>query len=286
MKAVSKIPRQIEIKIKAVYSSLKPAEKRAADFFTEEPEKVKSMTITNLAKSAGCSEATICRFAKKLGYDTYSEMKDDLINTELTPSVGITSSYKEEDTAGDILKKTVDICIQALQDTYCSVDVAQLEGAANALEKAEFIVCVGTGDAETVVLSLFNKLTRIGRRVSYTSDTDMMHILTAQLKKNDVIVCVSHSGRTRNIANIARLAKNKGAKVIAITNYPMSQLAKRADYALFTASFTESLVGEVISKRIAELCIVESLFITLVRRNNKYLEAMQRSNDSVIVNKY
>lgn len=284
--AITGLPRHIEIKIKAVYSSLKSAEKKAADFFAEEPEKVKTMTISNLAHSAGCSEATICRFAKKLGYETYSELKEEIVNSEGGKPVGIINSYSGDDSVKEILKKTFDLSIQALQDTYNALDLEQLEGACRALEKARFVLCVGVGDAEAVAKTIYSKLIRIGRHVNYASDTDTMNILCAHLTKDDLLICISHSGRTRNVANVASRARKKGATVIAITNFPMSQLAKRADYSLFTASFAESFNGEIISKRIAEMCIVEAMFISLIRKNEAYLNAMNESNESISGNKY
>ncbi len=279
----SGLPRHIEIKIKAIYSSLKPAERKAADYFTKEPALIKELTISKLASSAGCSEATICRFAKKIGFETYSELKDEIVNSEGSQIVSVAKSYSKNDSVFDVLQRTFDMG----GSSYSAIDMKQFEEAFNALKKAETVLCVGVGDAAIVASAIYNKLIRIGRRCYMASDTDTMNILCCSLlKKDDVVICISHSGKTKNVVNVATNARKKGVKVIALTNFPMSQLAKRADYSLFTASFAESVNGEVISKRIAELCIIESLFISLILSDKEYTRAMDVSNESVSYNKY
>lgn len=279
------LPHEIELKLKAVYVSLKRAEKKAADFLVHDPEAFASMSITETAQKAGCSEATLCRFVKKLSYDNYPDFKDALQGMEDADYVDVFNSYSEQDSCIDIMKKTFQISINALQDTSLSIDNEEFEQAFLALKKATRIVCLGAGDAGTVAEALHNKLLRIGKVSFCPKDTDVMNTIATGFCKDDVAVCISHSGTTRNIIQAAKLYREKGVKVIAITNYPMSQLSKHADYVLFTASFTESINGEIISKRLAELCIIESLFVSLIMSDHKLSDAMKESNNSVLWNK-
>jgi DNA-binding MurR/RpiR family transcriptional regulator len=77
-----------------------------------------------------------------------------------------------------------------------------------------------------------------------------------------------------------------GATVISITNYPVSPLAKNSDIILLTAVFTNNVEGEVISKRIAQLCILESLYINiLLKLKQKVIEDLEKSELAVELNK-
>ena len=105
------------------------------------------------------------------------------------------------------------------------------------------------------------------------------------MQKGDACVLISHSGRSRTTVNTARRAREMGATVISITNYPYSQLARLSDCVLTTASFMEHS-GEVITKRISELVLVESLFISvMLRGGGAYQTALARSNEALVENK-
>ena len=57
--------------------------------------------------------------------------------------------------------------------------------------------------------------------------------------------------------------------------------------ALLTAAFSRDLTGEVVSKRIAELCIIETLYINyLLKKGKPALEQLRASNDVVSINKW
>ena len=99
-------------------------------------------------------------------------------------------------------------------------------------------------------------------------------------------MAVSHSGQTRTLLDVVREARKVNAVVIAITNFPSSELAKLATHVLQTAVFTSYISGEIMSKRVSELCIIESLFVSfLLRRKQPYTARLAASNEALKVNK-
>jgi len=116
----------------------------------------------------------------------------------------------------------------------------------------------------------------------FAFDFELQLINTSRLSQGDVLVAISYSGKTKTIVDIVKHARNLGVKVIAITNYPLSPLAKNADIVLLTASFAENIRGEIISKRITELCILECLYVNVLVKNRKKLSKhMEKSNESI-----
>jgi RpiR family carbohydrate utilization transcriptional regulator len=75
----------------------------------------------------------------------------------------------------------------------------------------------------------------------FAFDFELQLINTSRLSQGDVLVAISYSGKTKTIVDIVKHARNLGVKVIAITNYPLSPLAKNADIVLLTASFAENI---------------------------------------------
>lgn len=280
------LPHNLDIKIKSVYSSLKTAEKKIADYLVLHADEAKELTITEMGKKAGCSEATITRFVKKLRYDGFIKFREDLILSETRKKISIPNSFQDTKSSIELLNQTFRISIQALEDTLLSINADEFCLTVEVLQNARKIAAFGAGDAYSVALIFYNKFVRIGREAYTAQDIDEMNILCSQMDERDAIICISHSGSTRNIIHIAQQAREKGTKVIVITNYPMSKLAKLGDHVLYTAAFSTDANGEIISKRLPEMCIVDSLYLAIIMSDEKYNTALIKANNSVSYNKY
>ena len=93
----------ISLKIKLSYDKMGKAEKRIADWIFENPKKIISLSIIELAEQCRCGEATIVRFAKRLGLNGFQELKFSLAaeNGGSPASTHITA----QDSAYDIYQK-------------------------------------------------------------------------------------------------------------------------------------------------------------------------------------
>ena len=281
-----KIPHECLVKLQAIYGSLKTAEKKAADLLLERPDFFATTTIVEAADAAGCSEATIVRLARKLGYKGYPELKSVLLEVRENKSVKLYEEINENDDEHTIVKKVFSASIQALEDTLNVLDKNQYTSAVQALMRANKILVCGVGDAASVAKSGYHKFMRIGLNVQAPEDLDLQLISSSHMSESDVVIAISHSGRTKSILDIAKHAKNSAAKIISITNYPLSPLAKHSDIVLLTATFAEHVKGEVMSKRVAELCILESLYVNLLLKSqNNLKDNLSKSNIALEINK-
>lgn len=284
--SIEKIPHSLFVKLQAIYDSLKTAERKAADLLLERPSFFAEASIVEAAEAAGCSEATFVRLARKLGYSGYPELKNGLDRGNVENPVQLYKGITEQDDYDSVVNKVFKASIQALEDTLNVLDRNEYKKAADALCKAEKMVLCGVGDAATVAKSGYQKFLRIGIDVQASPDIDVQLVSIAHLKKNDIVIAISHSGRTKSILDAVKYAKSRGVKVISITNYPVSPLAKNSDIVLLTAAFTEHVKGEVMSKRVAELCILESLYVNvLLRKKDELTNNLDRSNLALEVNK-
>ncbi len=66
------------VRIESVYQSLSDAEKRVADFTLKNPAKVPFCSVSELAKSAKVSVASLSRLAKELGYHNFHNFKIEI----------------------------------------------------------------------------------------------------------------------------------------------------------------------------------------------------------------
>lgn len=201
-------------------------------------------------------------------------------------SVKLYDNISEDDDYETVVKKVFQSCIRDLEDTLNILEINEYKRAVEAIMKAERIVLCGTGDAANVARFGFQKFIRIGKNVHVAEDTDLQLITASHLKEGDVLIVISHSGRTKSIVELVKYIKNKGPTIICITNFPLSPLAKNSDIILLTAAFAEHLKGEVLSKRVTELCILESLFVNVfIKMKEEYAKSLEKSNTALQLNK-
>lgn len=282
-----KIPHRCVLSLHAVYDNLKTAEKKAVDYLLVHPGEITTMTVSEFAEEAGCSEATVVRFSKRLGYEGYPELKRDFIAFSKDDVFVEYENISQSDSPVDVMKKVFESSISALNDTLNILDKSVFADAARCLSVAEKIAFTGFGDAGIVALEAHQKFIRAGKQTYYSPDPDIQLIHASQLNPGDVLVAISHSGRTMPVINTVKTAKERGAKIISITNFPVSALTKKSDFVLQTAAFARTVSGEVISKRVTALCIIESLYLTwLMTHQDDLLPVLHRSNEIVKINKY
>lgn len=280
------VPHRCLIKIRAVYDTLKKAEKKATDYILSHPKQIARTSIVEVAQEAGCSEATLVRLARKLGYDGYPELKKDLATGETETQQVLYRGITAQDDPQTVVQKVFAAASQSLQDTLGVLDSDHYARAVEALIGASKIMICGLGDAAQVAQACYQRFIRIDVNTLTAEDPDTQLIMASHLDKGDVLIAVSHSGGSTTILNVARAAQQRGAEVVAVTNYPLSPLAKASDLVLLTADFSEHWGGEVVSKRVSELCILESLYINyLILKNGEVLTKLRAANEAVAVHK-
>lgn len=284
------LPAQLLLNMRAIYGQLKRAEKSAADLIMSDPAGLAGMTIAEAARTCGVSQPTFVRISRRLGFEGFAQLKEALRGAQSGAGDARLPSdlYQHVDSSDDpyaIATQIIRASIQSMEDLMCVLDKDQFNGAVQALLGARRIGFYGVGDAAIVAQSACHKFNRIGALCDTANDPDVQLVQASQLGKGDVCVLISHSGRSRTTVAAARRARDMGATVMSITNYPYSPLARLSDFVLTTASFMEHS-GEVITKRISELVLVESLFISvLLHGGEQYRAALARSNDALVENK-
>ena len=264
------------IKFHFIYGNLKSAERKAADFCLSNPSDVATLTISEVAERSGCSEATLVRLARRLGYTGYPELRASIRAKEyedIFHYIGISASDGLETIASSVFNS----CVLYLQDSLQSIDYEALSRAIDQL----------TGSGRLVfAASAAQKFMRIGYQTTATSDFDSQLIALSQMTPEDALICISHSGKTRNVCNLAKVAREHDIPVITITNFPGAPLAKHSDILLLTASFSYEVMDEVLAKRVPALCLLDTLYLSvLMKRQDSLQPLLDNVNEYLSLNK-
>jgi Transcriptional regulators len=276
----NKLSHRCALRIYAVYETLKKAEKKAVDFMLDNAELVAQSPVTEIAKLADCSEATYIRLAKKLGYSGYPEMKSDLLRKADEHIHTMYGALDSNDDEISVATKVFGTSVQSLNDTLGIIDPQKYKMALEIMQNARRFVFLGAGDAYIVAYSAYMKFFRMGFPASCSSDLDLQLIDATKMDERDVMIVISHSGETKSVYQVVQCAKKKNAKIITISNYPRSTIGKHSDVVLQTAAFVPDMLGEIITKRIPELCMIESLYINMLIRSD-----MKEADEYLLINK-
>ncbi|MFL6126329.1 MurR/RpiR family transcriptional regulator, partial [Actinophytocola sp.] len=126
------------------------------------------------------------------------------------------------------------------------------------------------------------KLHRIGRISFAWSDTHIMLTSAAVLGRGDVAVGISHTGATADTVEALREARRAGATTVALTNFPTAPISEVADLVLTTAARETTFRSGATASRIAQLTVVDCLFIGIAQRHlADTMKALDDTRDAV-----
>ena len=103
------------------------------------------------------------------------------------------------------------------------------------------LVTSGMGKAGQIAMNIATTFCSTGTPSVFLHPSEAQHGALGIIQKNDVMLLLSNSGKTREIVELVELAKNLNPDVpmIVITGDPASPLAATADVALFTGGSPE-----------------------------------------------
>ncbi|MDE1157165.1 MAG: MurR/RpiR family transcriptional regulator [Neorhizobium sp.] len=229
-------------------------------------------SLKEIATEAGVSEAMVVKITKKLGFGGYREFRTALAQYNQLPTAEMHQELSPDDTSQEIIQKVFRTSIQALEETQSILDVAAFDRAADMLHSARQRDFYGVGGSAQIARDVAHKFLRVGVRASVFDDSHMMLMSASLLRGDDVAIGFSHSGNTVAVIESIQLARKNGARTIAITNYNGSPLAQQADVVLCSTAQGSPLMGENAAARIAQLNILDALFVAVAQRDYQAAE--------------
>ncbi len=273
------------LKIREIYEELTPAEKKLAGYVLEHGEQVVGLAASDFAELCDTSPASVVRFVKKLGFEGLQDFKIDIakgLALKLNNQENVYEAVTVHDSTRDIITKLARGNIKAIEDTMGMLDEEAVAGAIQALIEANHINIYGVGASGLVAQDLQYKLMRISKSVSMYMDSHTQLTSSIHMKKGDVAIGISHSGRTLEVFKALEKSKLRGAKTISITKYGSSPISDIADIKLYTASVEKHLRTGAIASRIAQLTVVDIIFIGVARNNfSEIAKFIQDTRDMV-----
>lgn len=265
-------PRAIGAQIRMRLPQLTPLERRVAEAIIARTDITEQSSLKEIARENNVSEAMIVKITKKLNFTGFRHFRSGLIYYNQSEVAGLHAEIEPDDSSEQLLAKVFRTSIQAIEETLSILDVSEFNRAADIIFKARHIDLYAVGGSAAVARDLSHKMLKIGIKSTDYDDSHIMLMSAAVLSDDDVVIAISHSGATRAVNDPVRLAGRNGAKVIAITNYAESPIAKSAHVVLNSTSQGSHLLGENAASRIAQLNILDALFVAIAKKDLKRAE--------------
>lgn len=278
MSSITRIGPNIRMKM----PELSHTEKEISKYLLSMGAEVENCRISDVANRFDISEAAVVKMAKKLDFTGFKQMKEELLQYYRLPNSELFSEISLDDDVAEIVGKVFNNSIHAIHETREILDLAALERASELMIQRSTRYFYGVAGSAVICADACHKFLRIGLHCDQVSDPHMMMMTSSLLDGNGLAFAVSHSGQTTAVLDAVRAAKANGAAVVALTSYPYSSLAKEADVVLCSTSMSSPWTGENAAARIAQLNIVDALFILIAKRDHaRATAALGRTMTSV-----
>lgn len=263
------LPADMSGRIRAAVPGLGGALSEVADYILADLPGTMHASIGELAAGTGTSPATITRFCRAIGLESYRELKlaiaEELGRSAVNPAFNIGPGIEPGDDMARVAAVVVHADLQAIQQTAAQLDLDAVDKAARVIARARRVDVVGTGGSGTSATELHLRLHRIGCPVWVWTENHLAETSAHLLGADDVAVGISHSGGTRETVEPLAVARDRGATTVAITNRARSPLAKLADHVLTTSALETSFRHGGLAARHSQLVVVDCLYIRVAQ---------------------
>lgn len=244
------------------FMALTATEKRIAQFILDDVAAAAEMPIAELARLTDTSQASVTRFARALGCKDVRELK-----MKLAQSLAIGQRFILDVPDLEGVQGIYESIISVLETNRRALDLAALKRAVEWISDARQVLALGMGGGSTICAQEIQyRLFRLGLPVVSQNDGLLVRMMSSAVTAKDVVIVLSLGGYTKEMIESAAIARQYGAKIVAITP-PETPLAAQADIVLPLLVSENDYIFKPSASRYAMLAMVDVLATELAMAN-------------------
>ena len=252
---------------------------RLLNFILDNLSYVAFASAGEVGRKAGVSAATVVRLCQALGYKGYADFQKHVRETfpSYTAAIERVETIEVAD-AASLVERVFSLNVHNLSETAQRISQEELEAVVEAIYKARSILVYGAGLSASLSLFLAQSLKILGfpAHTLLSGGLDVA-LEGAFLDSVDLVIGISFWRYVKDTAQLLRRAKQVGASTIAITDSPVSPIARLADHKFIV--ITESVSHSI--SLTAAMSVLDLLIAALLYRDAKRCtEALRRVNSS------
>lgn len=261
-------------------------EKKIGDYIVRNPKKVVDMTVGELAKECGVSEASVSRFCKRIELKGFHHLKISLAR-ELVDAKddGEISGHISVDDMEGSLRGILSNKMEELRQTVAMIDREKLKKILDVINNADTVLMAAVGNTIPVAMDGAYKLNQIGIRAMSTPIWETELGYSYNLTDKDIVVAISNSGESTGVIQILEAAKSRGAVAISITNNARSSVAELSTYHITTATREKLFLDGYCFSRVSATMVIEIIYLLLASMRKESYESILRHEQAMAYTK-
>ena len=244
--------------IEANYDRFTAVEKLVADFYITNTKHM-DFSAKHIARYLHVSEASLSRFAKKIGYGGYREF---IYNYQ--PSVQ-TEAPKVDEQSTEVLGAYQEL----LNKTYNLIDEAQILRIVHLLMEKRRIFVYGFGSSGLAAQELKLRFVRLGLDVEAITEFHELVMNEARVNEDCLVIGISLSGATTEIIDAIHEAAARKAATVFLTSHNESSWQQEFDEVVLTAVKKNLEYGNVISPQFPILILLDIIYAGYLGLNSE-----------------
>ena len=269
--------------IRACLDQLTETDRRLASYLLDHSREAIHMSAKELSAQCDTSPAAVVRLSQKLGFKGFTALKLELAKEsgQEEPDV-FRSAIRDNDDMETIVRKAEQIHLRNTSLTYQMVNVSVLSQAVEEICAGRRIHLFGVGASGLLAMDFLYKSSRIGIPAFYHADVHTNLATAALLGPKDIVIAISYSGETLDTVLAAEAARERGSKIIAITQANRNTLSRLADYPLYIPGEEPELRVGAMTSRTSGLLILDLLFLGIAKHNPEQTQESLRQTRELI----
>ncbi|MGM8214807.1 MurR/RpiR family transcriptional regulator [Bacillaceae bacterium W0354] len=258
-------------KISKSLPNMSKSQKEIAKYVISHMESVPFFTVGQLAKNVGVSEATVVRFATFLGFDGYPQFQKTLqeaVRKQLTTVERLRISDDVYDKEDQAVFEMFNEDVNRIESMAKQLDLNAFHSAIDFIVQAKRIFIIANRSAVSIGSFLEFYFDVLLENTELIRNPYGISEKLFRLNEDDVVIGLSFSRYTRNTVEAVSFAKDRGAKVIAVTDHMLSPLIPYADVSLCARSDMPSFIDSFV----APLSLINALIVAVGKRKRKDIE--------------
>lgn len=221
------------------------------------------------------SEASLSRFAKKIGYRGYREFIYEYKETFMMCG-------NEDQTTNDVLDTYQELLVKA----YNLIDKAQIQRLTTMIRTSVRIYVYGFGSSGLVATEFKNRFMRFGLDVEAIVDYHTMLMNSVRVNENCLVIGISLSGATKEVIDALEQAAMKNAKTVLLTSRNDKEFQRMFDEVVLSAVKKNLEYGDMISPQFPLLILIDRIYADYVQREDERKKTLYDKTVKQIVGRY
>ncbi|NIR61408.1 MAG: MurR/RpiR family transcriptional regulator [Gammaproteobacteria bacterium] len=236
------------------YQELSPQLRRAAQYVLDHPNEIGVSSIRQVATAADVKPNTLVRMAKALGFEGYEDFRRpfrDVLRqgVESFPDrARWLQSLAQGGSHGQLFSQMAAANLSNIEQTFSGTSADEAKAVADRIVASRTTYVLGVGSCHSIAHNFCYVARMALDNVVAVGDQGNLPVDgLARIGRKDLLLAMTFSPYRTEVVEATRLAKKRGARLVAVTDSRASPIAFDADHVFVAATGTPQFFMSVVA---------------------------------------